>query len=64
MADEVGLKDERPTSNIQRPTPNEIQTYNTEYSATPRRGFFSTIFMICSEYSSSLSFQIICLMVS
>ncbi len=28
----VGLKDERPTSNIERPTANEKQTSNTEHS--------------------------------
>jgi len=27
----VGLKDERPTSNIERPTSNEKQTFDTEH---------------------------------
>jgi hypothetical protein len=35
----VGLKDERPTSNIQLPTSNEKQKSNIQHSTTPRRGF-------------------------
>ncbi len=33
----VVLKDERRTSNIERPTSNEKQTSNTEHLITPRR---------------------------
>ena len=59
----IVLKDERRTSNIERPTSNEKQTSNTEHSTTPRRGFFSAVLilvtkiLINSSVSSKISFS-------